>query len=197
MLVFVSDVIMNGRQSIINMPTSAPNVSQLFGTNQGRNNLAEIPLSQGKIAIVDDEDFDFLNKWKWSCDAMGYAVKSAALSSGNGKRCILLMHRLILLPHKGQMIDHINRNPLDNRRSNLRLCDKRTNSYNRGPTVKNLSGLKGVYWDAKYKKWRAQIKINGKQTYLGGFTSDTEAARAYNEAALKHFGEFAWLNAIL
>ncbi|HET6455301.1 MAG TPA: HNH endonuclease [Armatimonadota bacterium] len=98
------------------------------------------------------------------------------------------LHRVILEAQSGEMIDHINRDKLDNRRRNLRLCTKRENSYNRqGPNSNNLSGYRGVSWN---RGWVAQIQADGQHFRLGRFKSKEQAARAYDEAALRYFGPF-------
>ena len=124
-----------------------------------------IPLTQGKEAIVDDEDFEYLNQWKWFYTSDGYEI------------------------------DHKNRNRLDNRRENLRICTHSQNMANRRRSKNNTSGYKGVSWDTVHKGWHSQIggrKINGKT--LGLFDIPEDAARAYDEAAKKLYGEFAILN---
>ena len=96
----------------------------------------------------------------------------------------------------GTIPDHRNGDGLDNRRSNLRPATNQTNLMNRGPQVNNTSGFKGVIFDKRSDAWRAQIKVDGRYIYLGCLDSKIEAAEAYNEAANKVFGEFAWLNPI-
>jgi hypothetical protein len=154
--------------------------------------MKEIKLTQGKVTMVDDEDYEFLNKWKWHYNN-GYAAKAARTS--DGKRKSLRMHRLILLPHYGEMTDHINRDRLDNRRKNLRICTLRTNSYNRGKPKNNKSGYKGVYErSGRLKKWEARIQVNDTPVHIGNFYTAAEAARAYNEKALELHGDFACIN---
>lgn len=106
------------------------------------------------------------------------------------------MHRLIMNAQNGQMIDHINGNVLDNRKENLRLCNKSTNAMNCKVHKHNTSGYKGVAWHKQMKKWRAYIVINDKQKSLGLYKTKEEAAKAYNKAALELFGEFAKVNKI-
>lgn len=106
------------------------------------------------------------------------------------------LHRLIAGARKGEVVDHINGNSLDNRKANLRICTKAENSRNRklGPT--NKSGFKGVSWEAHTGKWRAKIGTDHKQITIGRFDTKEDAARAYNEAAIKYHGPFARLNQI-
>ena len=152
--------------------------------------MKEIQLTQGKVALVDDEDFDWLNQWKWCC-SHDYANKAVRLS--NGKYSAITMHRLILLAHKGQEVDHINGNRLDNRRVNLRFCSRTENQYNKKRQKNNTTGYKGV---RKHRdgKWEAKIRVNGERIYLGIYVNIHDAAKAYDEAALKYHGEFAYLN---
>ena len=109
------------------------------------------------------------------------------------------MHNMIMQPPKDLRVDHINHNKLDNRRSNLRLCTKQQNQWNRRKVVKNTtSKYKGVCWAKKNNKWQASLEFQKdkkrQSIYLGQFISEVEAAKAYNEAAIKHFGEFAKIN---
>lgn len=153
--------------------------------------MKRIPLTQGKFALVDDEDFAELSKVKW-CFSKGYAVRSVRLE----KRGTILMHREILSAKKGQECDHINMNGLDNRRANLRVCTRAENARNRPKDRDNTTGFKGVALEKRTGKYVAQIHILGKHYHFGTFKSAKEAALAYNEAAPKYFGEFAQLNPV-
>jgi len=107
------------------------------------------------------------------------------------------LHQLVFLYHYGHIpaeIDHINQAKTDNRIENLRACTSSQNKGNIGLLRSNKSGYRGVSFNTRRQKWHAQIKIHGKQTYLGGFDSPEDAARAYNDAAIEHFSEFARLN---
>jgi len=151
--------------------------------------MMEIPLTQDKVALVDDDDFDELSKHKWSVDTQGYP--SRGIVTERGWRPVR-MHRFILGLSFGEPADHINRDRLDNRRSNLRRCTRQQNTFNRRPMSK--SGYKGAYSSPTLSGWRAQIMVNGKCLYLGSFRTPEDAARAYDTAARDHYGEFAYLN---
>jgi hypothetical protein len=162
--------------------------------------MKEIKLSQcgkdkGKyVALVDDEDFEYLNQFKWNyhrINGSDYAQR-CGLASLNEKRGIVLMHRFILKTPKGMDTDHIDHNGLNNQKSNLRACTHRENLLN-GRTH-SRTGYKGVYFSGKYII--AQIIINGKVTAIGSFKTIEDAAKAYNTAALKHYKEYANLNII-
>ncbi len=120
--------------------------------------MKEIQLSQGKIAVVDDEDYEYINQWKWSYLSSGYAVRS--LWSLLGSKTIL-MHRIIANTPIGMDTDHINGNRLDNRKSNLRVCTHAENTRNIPMHKDNKIGYKGVQKHGK--SWRARILVNGKQ----------------------------------
>lgn len=159
----------------------------------------EIPLTQGKTTIVDDEDFEMLNQFKWyyhrdwRSPHRGYAVRNSLYIKGE-KRHQIVMHRLILNAPPGIEVDHINRNTLDNRRINLRLCSTKQNLFNREKKQNCISQYKGVTLRPSTGKWQACIAKNGQSFYLGVFESEIGAAKAYNEAAVKLFGRFAGLN---
>lgn len=104
------------------------------------------------------------------------------------------LHRLIMNPRPDEYIDHINGDGLDNRKCNLRICTNSQNNANKGKQKNNKSGYKGVSWDKTRNKWKADIMVNKKTIYLGRFNVINDAARAYNNAAVKYFGEFARLN---
>jgi hypothetical protein len=159
--------------------------------------MKEIKLTQGKVAIVDDDLFEYLDQWKWcACKISNrfYAIRSYRL---NSKKIFIYMHRLITNNNDSKMhTDHKNNNPLDNRIENLRICTNSQNQMNTKVQINNTSGFKGVTWNKIVKKWVAQIKLNNKLINLGYYINPIDAARAYNEAALKYHGEFAHLNKI-
>lgn len=155
----------------------------------------EIPLTQGKVALVDIEDYDYLNQFKWYAQKcknnLFYVVRNI---KKDGKQIKLCMHREIMKTPKGMHTDHINGNGLDNRRNNLRICNSSKNQRNSGKHKNNTSGYKGVFWHNRGKKWQASIGLNSKLKHLGLYSTKEEAAIAYNEAAKKYFGGFARLN---
>lgn len=107
------------------------------------------------------------------------------------------LHRDILQPNSTQLVDHINGNTLDNRKSNLRLCTKSENNFNVTTNRKNnTSGYKGVSWNKQQNKWKAYIQYNKKNIFLGYFLLASEAAKVYNKAAVKYHGNFANLNKV-
>jgi len=154
-----------------------------------------IPLTQNKFALVDDADFVELSKHKWHAHK-NQSVFYAASSSPNKRHGnkIVKMHRHILgLKYgDGVQIDHRDGNGLNNQKSNLRICTYKENQMNRRK-ARGSSRYKGVYWCDRDKRWMAKIFYK-KAIYIGSFKSETEAAKAYNQAALKHFGEFANIN---
>lgn len=157
-----------------------------------------ILLTQGKYAIVDDEDYEYLRQWKWFY-LRGYSVRSVYLGKKrNGKYTgkTEYMHRVIAKTPNGKFTDHVNQDKLDNRGTNLRTCNKAQNSMNRTKQINNTSGHKGVSWNRRLEKWESYIWKSGKKTFLGYFTSLNEAARAYNIKALELHGSFAKLNLI-
>lgn len=157
----------------------------------------EIFLTQGKVALVDDEDYEYLNQWKW-CWRQGYAIRSIVISprsSGKFKTKTISMHRLVNKTPEGMDTDHIDSNKTNNQKANLRSCSHRENTKNRSKTLaRRSSKYKGVSWHAHRQKWQANIKSDYGQEYLGLFDLESDAAQAYNFAALKHFGEFAKMN---
>jgi len=155
--------------------------------------MKQIELTQGKIAIVDDCDYEWLSQWKWHYNSgRGYAARNS--SRPNQKT--LWMHHVIL-EHAGIdfiHIDHIDRDKLNNRRKNLRPATLSQNQWNQKKYRNNTSGFKGVYKNRN--KWCAQIRVNGKRIHIGYFVDLKEAALAYNEAAKKYHGEFSCLNEV-
>ena len=161
--------------------------------------MREIQLSQGQVAIVDDEDFESLNAFNWCADWSAgtesfYAVRSVSI--GGGKQTTIRMHRLITGAPKGMHVDHINKATLDNRRANLRVCTNSENLRNRGKQADNTSGFKGVVWHKASGKWHARIGLNGKLKHIGYFDNILDAAAAYDKAAAELHGDYARHNGV-
>lgn len=158
--------------------------------------MKEIPLTKGFTATVDDDDFEWISQHKWRVlikptGSHKYAVCTVSV---NGKERNMLMHRIVMGCPVGMQVDHIDGNGLNNQRSNLRVCTHSENMRNRNARKNSTSAFLGVHWNKQNGKWRAAIRINGKQTIIGLYNSELEAARAYNKAALQHHGKFAHLN---
>jgi len=158
--------------------------------------MKEIKLTQGKVALVDDEDFELVSRHKWYAHKAFRNVYADTHIRPIKRQVNLLMHILIMGKKQGFEIDHINHNGLDNRRSNLRHVTHAHNIQNCRPTCNTSSIYKGVWWVKKEKKWGACIKQDGILYTLGRFITQQEAALAYNKAAFERFGEFACLNNI-
>lgn len=150
-------------------------------------------LNNGEEFLFDSEDYEDVSQHVWSSDASdGYAVTRI-----NGK--VLSLHRFILAHYQELEeleVDHINREKLDCRKSNLRTCERRQNNYNQGRRKNNTSGYKGVSWNTQASKWQCQIQHNKKNQHLGFYETKEQAALAYNKKATELFGEFAYLNEI-
>jgi hypothetical protein len=151
-----------------------------------------IPLTQGQNAIVDAEDFEWLDQWNW-CAAWMPHTRSFYAVRVEPDKSVTYMARKILECAPGQEVDHANHDTLDNRRQNLRKATHAQNVCNRKPQ-KNSSGYVGVSWESAQRKWRAGIKHAGVSMNLGNFDSAEEAARVRDEAAKRLHGEFAVLN---
>lgn len=154
----------------------------------------QIPLTQGQVAIVDDEDMPAVQNIKWftfSRSGLLYAATNTPRSKG-GKRPLILMHRFLSGAMPGQFVDHIDGNGLNNSRSNLRICSHAENMRNRQKRKVGKSKFKGV--QIHHGHWRATIRENGNRHELGTFNSEIEAAQAYDAAALKFHKEFARTN---
>lgn len=160
--------------------------------------MKEIELTRGYVSKVDDSDFNALNSFKWHVFNGGhqgnyvpYAMRS--VGTGNQKRNINMARDILNAP-AGMVVDHINGDTLDNRRSNLRLCTNPENLRNRGKSKANTSGFKGVFWDKKLRRWRAAIDYNRKKINLGVYPTAELAALAYDKAARKYHGDFSKTN---
>ncbi len=143
----------------------------------------KLPLSKGKFALVDSEDFDYLNQWKWSLGGDGYALRV----TWPQKKTIYL-HKLVNKTSKGFLTDHINRNKLDNRKSNLRTVNFYQSNRNIGLRKDNISGITGVNYRKKAQKWEVSITINGKKTYLGRYSNFQGAFLARRWAERAYYG---------
>lgn len=140
-------------------------------------------------AIVSSSDFDKLNEYRWTIGNGGYPKIKVSNKH-------VSMHSLILEKSPQQVIDHINGNPLDNRRENLRVCTQKENSRNRAKYSTNKSGYKGVSWDKAKKAYRSVIMVDGKQIYLGIFDCPIAAAQAYNNAARVYHAKYSVVNEV-
>jgi hypothetical protein len=154
-----------------------------------------IELTQGKVAIVDAADYEWLSQWKWYAKLnCGHWYACRKGYDDKGKRYDIFMHRVILDAPKGMLADHINGDGLDNSRSNLRLATSTENNHNRRTSRNNRSGFKGVWWSTTYQKWGVSVSFGGKQRNIGYFDDLIKAAFARDVLEVKHHGEFAKLN---
>jgi AP2 domain len=144
-----------------------------------------IPLTQGKNAIVDVADYDWLNGWNWCAVRIRRTFYASGVVNGKQTR----MHWLVL----GKGADHKNRDGLDNRRENLRKASSTQNRWNMPARITNKSGYKGVYLHAE-GKWMAALSVNGKRIHRYGFATKEDAARVYDRMAKKYHGRFAFQN---
>jgi hypothetical protein len=158
--------------------------------------MAEVCLLRGETALVDDEDMPLVSRYRWHLHSAGYAV---ATTGSHRMRKNIWMHRLVLAA--SCHVDHIDHNRLNNQKRNLRVASVSQNGGNRLTNrERKTSKFKGVYWHKPDQRWRAtvQAKCGGvnRQIYIGQFSDETEAARAYNRKAIELFGEFAKLNPV-
>jgi hypothetical protein len=157
--------------------------------------MKEIPLTKGKVALVDDADYEWLMQWNWYA---WFSPRSktwyARRSNGDQK---LYMHREILRAGQGVTVDHADHQTLNNQRYNLRSCSQSLNMANQVISSANSSGFKGVCWDSNRGRWHCGIMVNKRKKNIGRFSSVTDAARAYDAAAVEIFGEFALTNSKL
>jgi hypothetical protein len=194
----------NVNQSVLGSPNprihTAITAQGALRFGKGDSQVKEIPLTRGKVALVDEEDYEWLMGWKWYA-AKGhrswYAARNARVEEMvNGKRRAIYMHREILQPPDGMDTDHRNGNGLDNQRYNLRVCTHPQNMRNQKPHINTLSPFKGVDRDKRTGKWRARVQDGGQRISLGLFDTEEQAALAYNQAAIKLYGDYARPNQV-
>ncbi len=154
-----------------------------------------ITLTQGQWAIVDAEDYEWLNQWPWYAAWRRKTRSFVVVRNGdasNGSRKTVYMSREIMRAPEGVLVDHHNHDTLNNRRYNLRLATGYQNQRNATKHRKTSSRFKGVCWHKGHRKWESHIRIDGHQLHIGSFDSEREAAEAYRNAAQEAFGEFAY-----
>lgn len=154
------------------------------------NKVRKTPNYKKFIALVDDEDYERVNQFNWYAkkqENLFYAIRHIE------RHKIIFMHNIIV-GFKG--VDHIDGNGLNNQRNNLRKATQQQNMMNKQSRKNSSSRFKGIYWYKQTKRWMARITFNQRIFYLGYFTSEIQAALAYNKKALELFGEFAKLNII-
>lgn len=164
----------------------------------GDDVMKEIPLTQGKVALVDDSDWEWLSQWRWYANPAKnkwYACRHAPMINGVRYPKLYMHRELLLLTNEDIEVDHRDGNGLNNQRYNLRKTTHQCNQQNVRTTT-GTSQYKGVTWHKDRNKWCAQIKTNNKRYHLGRFPQDQEieAAKAYDAKAVELFGEFACLN---
>ena len=154
--------------------------------------MKEIFLTQGKVALVDDEDYERLNQFKWCAHRDGYNwYPERSNHYIDDKQKTILMHREIMNAPKGIEVDHRDWDGLNNQKENLRLCTHQQNARNRHAQKNNKLGVKGVRWHKNTKKFQARIQVDYKSIHLGLFTIIADADQAYRIAEDKYFGEFS------
>lgn len=138
---------------------------------------------------IDDEDLERVMQHSWLLDSNGYISTTVKCKT-------IRLHRFLMNAPKGTYVDHVDRNKMNNHKSNLRFCSQQQNSFNQHRGDKYSSKYKGVSWNKCCKMWQAKLAINKEQIYLGVYDNENDAAMAYNTAALKYFGGYGILNDI-
>ena len=159
--------------------------------------VAEVNLTQGYKAIIDDDDAALVSQYKWHARVIKGRVYAKSQRRINGKRQRFFMHRLIcgIDLVSGIYVDHKNRDSLDNRKQNLRIATHTENNRNHGKT-RGLSAYKGACWIKETRRWVSRIRVNNRLLYLGSYKNETDAAMAYDKAARLYHGDFAAPNFI-
>lgn len=144
--------------------------------------MRKIELTQGKYTVVDEEDYDRISKHKWYFDSSNGYARNGELG---------YLHRFILQPPKGKYVDHKDKDKLNNRRSNLRVCTNAENIRNSSVRVNNTSGATGVWWRSDRNRWVAEIKLDYKKITIGRYKTKDEAVEARRQKEIELFGEFS------
>jgi hypothetical protein len=155
-----------------------------------------LPLSRGLVAVIDFDDFERVGRVKWYAQTTNCGAVYAARNRPSGsKPRLMLLHREVMHCPQNRQVDHVNGDTLDNRKSNLR---KATDSQNKTGFRRSKTGtsskFRGVCWYKRDALWQARLSKERTIIFLGRFLNEEDAARAYDAAAIKHFGEFACLN---
>jgi hypothetical protein len=154
--------------------------------------MKKIKLTQNKYALVDDEDYEYLNQWKWSIHKKKntfYVIRNIPTKMKKVRK-FALIHRLIMNPPDDKVIDHKDGDGLNNQKSNLRICTQSQNNGNSKIRKDNTSGIKGVSWHKAGKKWGASISKSKKRIFLGLFSNIDDAKNVYEKEAKEYFGKF-------
>lgn len=158
--------------------------------------MKEIVLISGTKTQVDDKDYIWLSQYSWQEFKHGNTSYAKRHTESGGKRKTVYMHRELMKPEIGEMVDHIDGNGLNNQRQNLRICTNSQNQFNSKKQSNNTSGFKGVSWHKGNRKWKVAMVVRGKRISIGYFSEKEKAAAAYDEFAIRHHKEFARLNII-
>jgi hypothetical protein len=165
------------------MPTRQAAISEIIEVVRGQI------IVSGKVIVFDTEDYNKLIKYTWNLDVHGYPVTRI-----NNK--VTFLHNLIIKSPNGLLVDHIDRNKLNNHKDNLRVVTSSQSNMNKGKQKNNKSGYRGVYWDNNTKRWQAKINLNKKSIFLGTFRTAIDAAKKYNEASRIYHGKYGYINEI-
>ena len=179
-----------GRYRIVELNEKCGNFYPSSTFKAGAEAERRIPLTRGKFAVVDADDYYRLVRFRWHAVYNSKTFYAARIERGK----TIKMHRAIMGAPKELVVDHVDRNGLNNRKGNLRLCSTAENSRNTGSNARGSSRYKGVHWHKRIGKWAAAIQYDKKVYHVGYFGDEIAAAKAYDEKARELFGEYGFLN---